>query len=125
QRDNQRMIAPLALVVDADALFLFTGGWDLRAVGLNDRAIEKGVWLLPPHLLANAIEATLQLKNIQRAEPAAEIPGGGRIGDPLGAQGIQISFVAAAVFQVFQATAAGEQIQGDIENVVSLIVRQV
>ena len=41
QREDQRVITPLALVVDVHALLALAGGLDHRAVGVEDRLVEE------------------------------------------------------------------------------------
>ena len=80
QREHQRMIAPLAFVVDVHALFALAAGLDHRAVGLQDRLVEERRRLLPPDLQADRVEDRLQTKDGGRVEAAAIVAGGGRIG---------------------------------------------
>ncbi len=58
-------------------------------------------------------------------ETAAEITGGGRIGNPLGSHGVEIGFVAASIFEVLEAVAAGEQVHRDVEDMIGFVVGQV
>ena len=52
QREDQGVIAPLALVVDVHALFALASGFDHRAVAVDDRLREELLRLLPPDLRA-------------------------------------------------------------------------
>src|SRR3954447_21314886 len=56
------------------------------------------------------------------SKAAAEVPGGGRVGDPLCPQGIEVDLVVASPFDVFDPLAAGEEIEGDVEHMVGFVV---
>ena len=58
-------------------------------------------------------------------EAAAEVAGGGRVGDAAGAQGVEEDFVVAAQFEVLQAGAVAQGVVGEVEDVVGLVVGQV
>ena len=60
QREDQRVIAPLAIVVDVHALLALAGGFDHRAVGIDDRFVEERLGLLPPDLQPRGVEHSLQ-----------------------------------------------------------------
>ena len=57
-------------------------------------------------------------------EAAAEVPGGGRVGDPFGPERIEVDLVLAPPLDVFEASAACEEIEGDVQDVVGFVVRQ-
>lgn len=73
------MITPLTLMTDADALFLFTVGFDDRPIGFDFRLVEESIGLLVPHLLASSIDPLHQLHDFGRVKPSAEITSGGWI----------------------------------------------
>jgi len=58
-------------------------------------------------------------------EAAAEVPRRGRVGDAHGAQGVEIDLVVAEPLEVLHAPAAGEEVEGDVEDVIRLVVGQV
>ena len=58
-------------------------------------------------------------------EAAAEVAGGGRIGDAAGAQGVEEDLVVAAQFEVLQAGAVAQGVVGEVEDVIGLVVGQV
>ena len=125
QGNHQRMITPLALVVDLHALLALAGGLDHRAVGVDNGFLEERRGLLPPDLQPRGIEHLLQAVDVRRVEAAAEVAGRGGIGNAAGAEGIQVGRVMAAEFQVLQARASGQKIVGDVEHVVAVVVGQV
>ena len=63
--------------------------------------------------------------DIGLGEPAAEVPGRGRVGNSLGSQGVEIDLVIAPQFEVLDSLAASEDIEGDIQDVVGFVVRKV
>ena len=58
-------------------------------------------------------------------EPTAEVAGRRGVGDPLGAQGVQIDLVVAPEFQMLQAGATSQQVVGDVQDMIRLAVGQV
>ena len=103
QRKDQRMITPLALVIDVHALLALAGGLHHRAVGVDDGFLEERLGLLPPDLQPRGVEDRLQAEDGGRIEAAAEVARRGRVGDAAGTQGVEVRFVVAQQFQVFQA----------------------
>ncbi len=89
-----------------------TGGE--RAVGVDERLVEEGVGLLLPGPEPGLVEDDHQPLDITFGEPAAEVPGGGRVGDALCPEGIEVDFVIAADFQVLQAAAPCQEVIGDV-----------
>ena len=118
------MVAPLAFVVHADARFLLTSGFHQRAIGFDDGLIEEGVGLLPPDFQAGFMERFLQREHIELRKPATEISRRRGVRNPLSPEGIQVSLVIPPQFQMLQTCSSGEQIEGDVEHVIGLAVRQ-
>ena len=58
-------------------------------------------------------------------EASAIIAGGGGIGNPLGAEGVEKGRVVAAQFDVLEARAITEGVDGEVKDVVGIGVRQV
>ena len=54
----------------------------------------------------------------------SEIARGGRVGNSLGAQGVEIDLVVAPKFKVFDPLAAGEDVEGDVQDMVGFVIRQ-
>src|SRR5262249_1791812 len=61
---------------------------------------------------------------ISRTETAAEVPGGGRVGDPLCSQRVAIDLIIAEPFEMFDALAPSEDIESDVQDRVGLVVGQ-
>jgi len=125
QGNDQRMIAPLTFVVETDTLFLFTGGFSKTTVGFNRGLVEKRFWLLLPDSLANLVDRLHDVENLRLIEAATEVTGSGGVGNSSHAQSIEISFVGSTIFQVFQTSSTGHQIQRDVEYVIGFIIGHV
>src|SRR5262249_61459986 len=67
----------------------------------------------------------LQLADGGLVEAAVEVAGGGWVGDPAGAQGIEEDLIGAAEFEVLQAGAVTQGVVGEGEDVVGLVVGEV
>src|SRR5512135_538783 len=87
--------------------------------------VEERLGLLFPDPQPGPVEDVHQPLDIGLGEAPAEVPGGGRIGDAVGPEGIQVDLVVAADLEVLQATAAGQEVGGDIEDVITLVIGQV
>jgi hypothetical protein len=57
-------------------------------------------------------------------EAAAEIPGCGGVGDTHGAQGVEINLVVAPQFEMLDFLAAGQDVVGDIQDMVGFVIGQ-
>src|SRR5208282_1937798 len=101
QRDHQGLITPVAVMVDVDALLALGIGRDHGAVGVEESFLEKVVGLLGPDAEAGTIDGVHQSLDVGWYEAPAEITLGGGIGYSLGAQGVEIDFVVAPQFKVF------------------------
>ena len=119
------MVAPLAFVVDVDALFALAVGFHHRAVSIDDRFVEECLGLLAPDLQPRGIEHFQQGEDRPRRKPPAEVAGRGGIGNPPRAERVQVDFVVTPQFQMFQAGAAGQQVVGHVQHVVRFAVRQI
>ena len=60
--------------------------------------------------------------DIGGTEAAAEVPGGGGVGDASGAEGIEVDLILASDFEVLDAAATSQEVVGDGEDVVTLEV---
>ena len=125
QRYHQRMVAPLSLEVDVDSLFAFAGGFYHRSVGFDNGFLEERLGLLSPDFLSCFVEDIHQLVDRGPVEASTEVTGGSWIGNALRTEGIEVVFIVASQFQMFQARAAGQQVVRDIEDMVGLCVRQI
>ena len=68
--------------------------------------------------------ASIRVDDVGLGEAAAEVAGGGGVGDALGAQGVEIDLVVASQFEVLDPLAAGEDVEGDVQDVVGFVVGQ-
>jgi hypothetical protein len=85
---------------------------------------EGGRLPLPdPHPLL--VDDALERTDVGAPEAAQEVAGGGRVGDALGAQGVEVGLVGTEPFEVLQARAAGQDVVGEVEDVVGLEAGQV
>ena len=125
QRDDQRVIAPRPVVGDVHALLAPAVGGGERPVGVDERLVEEVLGLLLPGPQPGLVEDVHQLLDVGFGEAAAEVPGGGRVGDAFGPQGVEVDLVVAADFEVLQPAAAGQEVVGDVQDVVALVIRQV
>tara|TARA_A100001391_G_scaffold200404_2_gene184924 strand:- start:121 stop:471 length:351 start_codon:yes stop_codon:yes gene_type:complete len=70
--------------------------------------------LLLPNFLTDTIEGTHQAEHVSVIEPATEVTCGGWVGNAMGADRVEISFILSPVFEVIQAVATGEKIQRNV-----------
>ena len=89
------------------------------------RLFEELERLLPPDPLTDSIEDVHQGHDIGLGETAAEVPGRGRVGNSFGSQGVEVDLVIASQFEVLDPLAAGEDVEGDIQDVVGFVIRKV
>ena len=68
--------------------------------------------------------ASIKSHDIGLGEAAAEVSGGGGVGDTLGAQGIEIDLIVASQFEVFDSFASGEDVEGDVQDMVGFVIGQ-
>jgi hypothetical protein len=119
------VIAPLPVVADVHPLLALSGGGGDGAVDVDDRNLEERRILLLPDLQANFVDRLHQRQDLLFAlKTPAEIPGGRGIGDPPGTQRVEISFVVAKQLHMIQARAPGQNVVGDVQNVIALVIRK-
>jgi hypothetical protein len=94
-------------------------------VGVEERLVEEDVGLLPPDPQPGLVEGAHQPPGIALREPAAEVPGGGGVGDALGPEGVEVDLVVTSDLEVLQGAAAGQGVVGDVQDVVALVARRV
>src|SRR5271157_2187300 len=122
QRDQERMITPGTVVGDINALFALGVGADEGTVDVQDGFLEKLGWLLGPDSQPRLVDSVHQSHDVVLGEAAAEIPGCGGVGDTHGAQGIEINLVIAPQFEMLDFLAAGQDVVGDIQDMVGLVI---
>ena len=125
QRDEQGLIAPVPFVVDVDALLTLGVGRNHRAIGIDDRFVEELGRLLGPDAQPRPINEIHQVQDVGYREAAAEIADRGRVWDTLGSDRIEVDHIVAPQFQVFDALAADKDIEGDVQDMVGVVVWQV
>ena len=69
--------------------------------------------------------ASIKSRTSDSLEPPAEVPFGGGVGDAHGAEGIEIDGIVAAQLDVFEAAAAGEDVEGDVQDMVGFVIGEV
>ena len=124
QRDHQGLITPVAFVVDVNAVLALGIGRNQSAVGVNESLLEKLGGLLSPNTKAGVIDDVDQGQDVGRCKAPAEITLGSGVGDSLGTQGIEINLVVAPQFKVLHTLAAGDDVEGDVQNMVRFVIRQ-
>ncbi len=92
---------------------------------LDDGFVEKRPALQGPDTEAGFIDRVLQGVDLLFRVPATKIPGGGRIGNRMGAEHVQVRRVLPSILDVFQGGAAAEQVVSDVEQVIGLPIGQV
>jgi hypothetical protein len=108
QGQHQGVVAPGAVVGDVHAPLALAGSLDQEAVHVEDRPVEEVVGVLGPHAHADVVGQVLQPAEGGLVEAAAEVAGGGRVGESPGAQGVEEDLVLATEFEVLQAGAAAQ-----------------
>jgi hypothetical protein len=80
--------------------------------------------LVRPDPQPRLVDRVHQGEDVGLEEAAAEVAGGGRVGDAVGPQDAEVDLVVAAELEVLDAQAAGEEIEGDVQDVVGFVVGQ-
>ena len=125
QGHDQRVIAPGAVVGDVHALLALAGGLDQRAVHVDDGLVEErrpAARPRPCRRVSSKMSCRVSMSSAREA--AAEVAGGGGIGDAACAQGVEEDLVVAAQFEVLQAGAVAQGVVGEVEDVVGLVIGQ-
>ena len=76
-------------------------------------------------LTPGLVEDVLEGLDVVGGEAAAEVAGGGGVGDAVGAEGVEEDLVVAAQFDVVEAGAVAQGVVGEVQDVVSLVVGEV
>ena len=102
------------------------GGRDQGAVHVDGGQVEEVVGLLGPDAaVACRRRCRCSVSTSVAREAAAEVAGGGRVGDAAGAEGVEEVLVLAAQFDVLQAGAVAQGVVGEVEHVIGFVVGQV
>ena len=92
------------------------------AIGVQNCFRKELGWLLGPDPQAGLIDGVHQGDDIGLTKAAAEVPRRGGVGDSVGSQSVEIDLVVAPQFEVFDALTAGEDVEGDVQDVVGFVV---
>ena len=122
QRHHQRVIPPPPVIGDPHPLLALAGRLRQRPVRLEDRLGQELRRLLLPHLPPYLIDRRQQRLDIGHREPPAEVARGGRVRDHLRPQRVQVHLVLAALLQILQRLPAAQDVVGDVQDVVRLVV---
>ena len=125
QRNHQRMVAPLAFVVNVHSLLAFTGGFDYRSVAVDDGFLKETVRLLFPDLAANRIENFHQHPDRNSIEAVTEVTRRRRVRNPLGTQRVEIGLIVTSEFEMINTRPTSENVVCHVEHMIGLGVRQV
>jgi hypothetical protein len=125
QRDQQRMVVSYSIVRDVHALLAPAVGGSEYSVGVDEGLVEEGVGLLLPDPESGLVDGFHQPIDSVFSKAAAEVSGGGGVGDASGPECVEVDLVIASDFEVLDATAAGQKVVRDVEDVVALVRGQV
>jgi hypothetical protein len=112
QTDDQRRIAPDALIRQAHSLFALAIGAGGRPVHIKEGLLQEALRLHLPDLEPGPAETFLQGGDISLAEAPGEVSSRGRVRNPLGTQSVEIALSLAAPFKVLQTLTAGQEGEG-------------
>ena len=116
------MVTPAAVVGDVHPLLALGIGGDDRAVNVDHGLVEELGGLLGPDALAGPVDGVYEVQDVTAAEPATEVACGGGVGDSRRTQGVEISLVVAEPLEMLGPGTAGEEIEGDVQDVIGLVV---
>ena len=97
------MVAPGAVVGDVDALLALGVGGDEGAVDVDDRPVEEPAGCWAQTRQPGPLMASIRSRTSASGKRRQKSPGGGGVGDALGAQGIEVDLVVAAQLEVLEA----------------------
>ena len=96
-----------------------------RVPSASRRASSEEVGgLVLPNANAHLIKQVLQKVDVGNREASAEVAGGGRIGDALRPQRVEIIDIIAAQFQVLQAIAVTQGVESEVQHMIGLAIGQ-
>ena len=119
------MITPDTVVGDIDALLALGVGGDEGAVDIDRGLVEERGGLLSPDAFSGPVEGVHEVKNVRQLEPPAEVPRGSGIGNSLGAEGVEIDLVVASQLEVFDLATAGQDVEGNVQDMIGFMVGKV
>ena len=112
------MIAPVAVVGDVHALLALAVGGTIVPSASRIASSKKSAGCCFQTRSRVSLKVSISV-DIGLGEAAAEIPGGGGVGDASGAEGVEIDLVVASQFEMLDAAAARQEVVGDVEDVVA------
>jgi hypothetical protein len=116
------MVTVLTLVGEIHPCFALRVARNDGAIGVQNCFLKELGWLLGPDPQAGLIDGVHQVHDIGLTEATTEVAGSGGVGDSFGSQSIQIDFVVAPQFGVFNPLTAGEGVEGDVQDVVGFMI---
>lgn len=123
QRDQQRVVAPRALEGHVHALHALTGRLHDRPVGVDaSRLLEELGATLAPDSDADVVDDLHQRPDILRREASTEVAGRRRVGDRSSPERIEVVVVVAQELDVVERPAPAQDVVGDVENVIGLVI---
>jgi len=81
--------------------------------------------MLLPDFQASTVDSLHQLNGFEFIKTSTEVTCGCWIRNPLGSQRIEISLIGSAMLDVIQAGATSEQVHGDVQHMIRVVVGQV
>jgi hypothetical protein len=124
QTHYQRMVTPHSLVREPQASFAFAIGSGNGAIHIEEGLLQKPLRLLLPDPHPRPVETFLQGQDVLGPKAASEISGGGRVRNALRPQPLQEVLVLTAQFDVLQAHPASQNVIGEVQDVVALVIGQ-
>jgi hypothetical protein len=119
------VVAPNAVVGQVDRFLARGVGSNDRSISVNDRFLEERPGLLVSDAEAGLVDGVHQVQDVAPAESPAKVSRGGGTGDSLGAQGIEVDLVIASQFEMLELVSPGQDVEGDVQDVIGFMVRQV
>ena len=125
QRDDQGVVTPGAVVGDVHARFALGVGGDEGAVGVDCGLVEERGGLLRPDALPGLVDRVHQVEDVTESEASAEVARGRGVGNPHGAQGVEIDLIITPQFEVLDLCATGKDVEGEVDDVVGFVIGEV
>jgi hypothetical protein len=95
------------------------------AVDIDPCLVENGGRLLTPDFDPRLIEDILKGLDILDGDASAEVSGSGGVGNAVGTERVEEDDFVASQFDIVEARASTEGVVGEVENVITLVIRQV
>ena len=118
------MVAPDAVVGHVDPLFARGIRGHDRAISVDERFVEECGRLLFPDTEPGLIDSVHQIQTSppwNRRQKSPAVVGSGIAGPP----GIEVDLVVTSQFEMLELVSSGQDVEGDVQHVIGLMVRQV